>query len=91
MNHRGTSSSKSTAFRSCRRLGHSAYYRTYAGLFISLALAFVAATGTGAAATGTAAAPRPNVVFFLADDYGWADIGYHGHKAGLYKSNAVDP
>ena len=29
--------------------------------------------GTGAAA----AAPRHNVVFILADDYGWADSGWH--------------
>ena len=27
---------------------------------------------------GAGAADRPNVVIFLADDLGWADVGYHG-------------
>ncbi|KAM6903028.1 arylsulfatase B [Xenentodon cancila] len=26
------------------------------------------------------AAPRPHVVFVLADDYGWYDVGYHGSE-----------
>ena len=25
-------------------------------------------------------APRPNVVYFLADDLGWADVGWHGKE-----------
>ena len=25
--------------------------------------------------------PRPHVVFILADDYGYADVGYHGRSA----------
>ena len=33
--------------------------------------------GTGAAA----AAPRHNVLFILADDYGWADSGWHRQDA----------
>lgn len=27
-----------------------------------------------------AAGDRPNVVFIIADDYGWNDIGYHGSE-----------
>jgi arylsulfatase B len=26
------------------------------------------------------AGSKPHIVFFLADDYGWADISYHGLK-----------
>jgi len=70
--------SRSTgSFKPSRLVGHSTHL-----LFVSVALALAA---TRAAA---AAAPRPNVVFFLADDYGWADIGYHGNKA--HDWNAVD-
>ena len=37
---------------------------------------------TGGPATTAAAAPsrRPNVVILVADDMGWADVGYHGAK-----------
>uniref|UniRef100_A0A8C6V0D1 Arylsulfatase B n=1 Tax=Neogobius melanostomus TaxID=47308 RepID=A0A8C6V0D1_9GOBI len=32
------------------------------------------------AITAGLAAPQPHVVFILADDYGWHDIGYHGSE-----------
>jgi arylsulfatase A-like enzyme len=33
------------------------------------------------AAPAVAAPERPNVVIFLADDLGWADVGYHGEES----------
>ena len=38
---------------------------------------FIAAA-TLMANTGSAENTQPNVVIFLADDLGWADVGYHG-------------
>ncbi len=31
--------------------------------------------------SGTEAAPRPNIVFIMADDLGWADVAFHGGNA----------
>jgi len=39
-------------------------------------------------ATGAAAAPRPNFVFILIDDMGWADVGCYGSK--YYETPNID-
>jgi arylsulfatase A-like enzyme len=38
----------------------------------------VAAALAGGGVLSAETAPKPNVVYILADDYGWADVGYHG-------------
>eukprot|EP01063_Lacrimia_lanifica_P028196 TRINITY_DN407_c0_g3_i2.p1 TRINITY_DN407_c0_g3~~TRINITY_DN407_c0_g3_i2.p1 ORF type:complete len:626 (+),score=175.51 TRINITY_DN407_c0_g3_i2:1385-3262(+) len=49
------------------------------------------------AGAAAAAPPKPHVVFFLADDYGWNDIGYHQNQAssanpqGKQTTNGVIP
>ncbi len=45
-----------------------------------LLLAAVALLALGRPAPAGARPPRPHVVFFLADDLGWADVGWHGNQ-----------
>jgi len=54
---------------------------------------FIRAVSLGAGALGLrrtafGSCPRPNFVFFLADDLGWADVGYNG--SGFYDTPNLD-
>ena len=40
----------------------------------------IAAPATSPGRAADAPAPRPNVVYFLADDLGWGDVGWHGSE-----------
>jgi len=42
----------------------------------------------GLAAADESVAPRPNIVFIMADDMGWADVGYQG--AMFYETPNID-
>ena len=46
---------------------------------IRLALYGVVASAAFAATPAPTTAGRPNIVFILADDWGWGDLGSHGH------------
>src|SRR5262249_55183857 len=41
-------------------------------------LPFLLALGIGIAQAAEPASPRPNIVYIMADDLGWKDVGFHG-------------
>ena len=45
-------------------------------------MAAAAAFFTLALAVGAEAAPRPHLIFFMVDDWGWANVGYHRNESG---------
>lgn len=52
-------------------------------------LALILAAGSVRAADAPTAADRPNIVFILADDLGWADTTLYGHTK-LYRTPNID-
>ena len=48
-------------------------------LFNSMSFAIVVWVGINAGLPSHAAAPRPNIIFIFADDWGWGDLSCHGH------------
>ncbi len=46
---------------------------------MGLALVGPAVSTPASAAASSAASARPNLIFILADDWGWGDLGVHGH------------
>jgi len=60
----------------------------FAGLLAVQPLCRCSAEGVPAAAQGPAVGPKPNLVFILADDLGWTDLGCYGSR--YYQTPHID-
>ena len=47
-------------------------------LRIFIGCLFILTFVSASAATAPAADPKPNIVYIIADDLGWKDVGFHG-------------
>eukprot|EP00662_Eupelagonemidae_sp_cell21_P017701 gene17701-62317_t len=47
--------------------------------------------GSGAAGAASAPPPRPHIVFYMVDDWGWADVGYHRKESGAPEREVATP
>ncbi len=62
-----------------RPISRRTFMSLSAGSLIAAALPTAVCHGQSPGESG-ASTPRPNVVFIIADDLGWADVGYHGSE-----------
>ena len=62
--------------------------RAFLPLALSVSLSFCGPCRALAGEARPEAAPRPNVVFILADDLGWSDTGAHGSR--FHETPSID-
>ena len=66
-------------------------YKSYSSLFIGAGLAMnIPFTASAENTDNNAKNHKPNIIFVLADDMGWSDIGYHGGAEGFYETPNLD-
>ncbi len=49
-------------------------------MIVSLCFCFISMQSDAAAAEDAQRTPHPNIIFMMADDLGWGDVGYHGSE-----------